>query len=207
MKRPRNSCRLPGYQDHDYKDCRYNRNNNRFCGVVHTLADYYFDGKLKESTKKREKVKENNKIEKEVADDDKSDYSSESDSCEFHMVSKDVKSEEKTFSAEILVSIPNGINSRRYTTYRGLADTGSSESLANSKFVGPHCRTKKNTKPTNWITEYGTFNTTYEGIVESVKLPQFTTNRSYVASFHFLSLGTQISTLSSLVGTYFEEWV
>ena len=131
-------------------------------------------------------MKENNKIEKEVADDDKNGCSSESDSCEFHMVSKDVKSEEKTFSAEILVSIPNGINSRKYTTYRGLADTGSSESLANAKIVGPRCRTKKNTKPT-----------TCEGIVESViLLGKLNT---------CLNLGTQINTISSLVGTYFKE--
>ena len=146
---PRNPCRLPGHQNHDYSDCKFNPKSAKFCGTVRTLKGYNEDGKRKDSTKKREKERENNKVE-EVSESDSDNashhYLSESDDCEFYMLKKKEKTSshnDEVYSAEILISIPDGVKSKKYTTYRGLIDSGSSHSLASSKIVGPRYKNKK----------------------------------------------------------------
>lgn len=189
---PRNPCKLPGHQHHDYSDCKFNPRSANYCGVTRTLKDYDKNGKLKDSAKKKEK--ENLKTERSSSDDNSTSdssnenhYCSESDECEFHMIKEannEVKNK-KALSAELLVSIPIGKGSKKYITCRALADTGSSDSLASERVVGPRCDKRENTSPTNWVTKGGKFSTKSEGIVNRVKLPQFTTNRSCDGvSFH-----------------------
>ena len=43
--------------------------------------------------------------------------------------------DDEAYSAEILISIPDGVKSKKYTTYRGLIDSGSLHSLATNKIA------------------------------------------------------------------------
>ena len=59
-KEPRNPCKLPGHQNHDYSDCKFNPKSSNYCGTTRTLKDYDRDGKLNESAKRRGKENHSN---------------------------------------------------------------------------------------------------------------------------------------------------
>ena len=60
--KPRNPCKLPGHEGHDYKDCIYNPKSKNYKGVTRTLKDYDSNGKLKKEVKEKE---QNYRAEKE----------------------------------------------------------------------------------------------------------------------------------------------
>ena len=75
-------------------------------------------------------------------------------------------------------------------TCRALADTGSSDSLASLKVAGSRYERRENSNPTSWVTKGGNFFTHSEGIINGVKLPQFTTKRTCDgAAFHLFEPG------------------
>ena len=89
--------------------------------------------------------------------------------------------------AEMLVSIPIGVGSKKNMTLLGLVDTSSSGSLTINKVVGSRCKKTEDVKSTNWETQGGDFCVNAVGLVDSVKLPQFTTKRSFGAELHLFT--------------------
>lgn len=94
------------------------------------------------------------------------------------------QAKKKSFSAELLISIPNGVGSKKNTTYLALVDTGSSSFLALEKVLGSRSRKKKTTDATTWSTQAGSFETKEKVEVERVRLPQFTTKQTFSANFY-----------------------
>ena len=84
----------------------------------------------------------------------------------------------------MIVSIPSGVKSEKFLNFLALVDTGSSRSLANRKVISARYKKQKNTDCTGWSTQAGEFRTNTEGLIDRVKLPQFTEKRSFGASFH-----------------------
>ena len=72
-----------------------------------------------------------------------------------------------------MIYIPYGVDSKNNITLLGLVNTGSTASLVSDKAVGPRCRKKKDTAPAGWNTQAGDFETTIEGNIDRVKIPQF----------------------------------
>lgn len=68
----------------------------------------------------------------------------------------DTIDKEKTLSSEMLLAIPNKRESRKYTTYLGRVDQGSSGSIINKKIVEfAIFEIKIQRKPTKWDTAPG----------------------------------------------------
>ena len=108
--------------------------------------------------------------------------------CNIHKLwREDNKKQECHKGSEILVSVPTGVGSKKNITLLGLIDTGSSASLANINVLSSRCKKKKTTKSTDWVTQGGDFSTESVGLIDSVKLPQFTTKRSFGAEFHLFT--------------------
>ena len=189
-----NPCKLPNHGGHDWSNCFFNPKSKNFKGVARTPKDYDSDGKLKKEVKEKEQNFRNEKKEKNKTTYE-SDESSDSDPEEFHMTEKSTKiisdntKKERSRSSELLLSIPCGVGSKKNITVLALADTGSTSTLGNINIFGPRCRKKVNTKPTGWNTQAGDFQTTSEGHVDRVKLPQFSTKRSFGADFHLFQPG------------------
>jgi hypothetical protein len=108
---------------------------------------------------------------------------------EYHGISEHEEIKDKFIpSSEILVALPDVEHSRKYTTYIGLIDSGSSGSLINSDIVQKgNFTTLINKKPIQWDTATGTLLT--QGTVDIKKrcLPQFTTDRHVASTFHTLT--------------------
>ena len=64
-------------------------------------------------------------------------------------------------SAEILLDIPDGVGSNKYTLLLALADTGTSSSLASNNIVEPRS-TKKKKVEASYQTQVGVFYTEQE---------------------------------------------
>ena len=196
--RIKNPCKLPGHSGHEYKDCFFNPKSKNFKGVVRLLKDYDKDGKLKQSTNKREEEanvclrcpKKNKSTSKAESDDssvssDESDDSSYEDfgSTEEMMTTVDDDKESQALSADMMISIPTGIGSKTYKSYRMLIDNGASDDLANENIISSRSGVEEECNST-WKTKVGTFTTTKKVRVKNIKLPQFTASRSFDTSFH-----------------------
>jgi hypothetical protein len=84
-----------------------------------------------------------------------------------------------------LIAIPNKKGSKKYTTYLGLVDSGSSRSLMNKEIVEyADFNIKFQKKPTKWDTATGVFQTDGSVTIEQYCLPQFTKKRHITTSFH-----------------------
>ena len=196
--KPKNPCGIPGHENHDWKDCRYNPKGNKFCGEARTPRDYDKSGEFVGKNKKKEE--ENNEIRKKVrfskpSDKNENDsvsseeFNYNSDSTEeFNMVNKinDSGTKKKAKSAEILLAIPDGVGSNKHKLLLALADTGTSSSLASSTVVGPRSKKKKKVEA-SYQTQVGVFHTEQEAEVDNVRLPQFTTKRSFRATFNLFT--------------------
>ena len=200
----KNPCQIPGHSGHKWKDCIYNPKSSNFKGVARTLKDYK-DRKLKKSAKERE---ESHQVENASSksggnlSEEEANYNSNSNFEEFHMtkartagpkidapqVNKDNAG--TPLSAEVLVSIPIGVGSKKFVTSVGLVDTGSSGTLASEEFVGPRCRRRKSTGTTGWTTQAGNFHTLAYTTVENLKLPSFTTKRAFTQKVHLFQKGS-----------------
>jgi len=86
------------------------------------------------------------------------------------------------------VAIPEKKGSRKYNTYLGLIDFGSSGSLINKELIEyADFDIKLNKKPIKWDTATGTLQTDGSVKVESYYLPQFTRKRQINTSFHMFT--------------------
>jgi hypothetical protein len=96
------------------------------------------------------------------------------------------ENEEHTQSSEILIALPNAKNSKKYTTYLGLIDSGSSGSLLSSSLIeNTNFNVEKQKKPTKWDTATGVLLTKGRATIEALSLPQFTRKRQVSSTFHF----------------------
>jgi len=91
---------------------------------------------------------------------------------------------EQTPSSEILVNLPNTKNSKKYTTYIGLVDSGSSGSLLNSSIIENDFSVEKQKNPTKWDTATGVLLTKGKVFIEALSLPQFTRQRKVSTTFY-----------------------
>jgi hypothetical protein len=90
-----------------------------------------------------------------------------------------------TPSSEILVIIPRDKGSKKYKTFLGLIDSGSSSSLLSKAVVENTSFTIEQTsKKTLWDTQAGSFKTNSFVLLERYFLPQFTTQRKITNTFH-----------------------
>jgi hypothetical protein len=88
-------------------------------------------------------------------------------------------------SSEILIAIPESKGSKKYKTYLGLIDSGSSGSLVNKEIVEfTNFSMQLQKKPIKWDTATGTFQTDGTVTIEKYHLPQFTRKRHITLSFH-----------------------
>jgi hypothetical protein len=95
------------------------------------------------------------------------------------------ENEEHTQSSEILIALPNAKNSKKYTTYLGLIDSGSSGSLLSSSLIeNTNFNVEKQKKPTKWDTATGVLLTKGRATIEALSLPQFTRKRQVSSTFH-----------------------
>ncbi len=95
------------------------------------------------------------------------------------------ENEEHTQSSEILIALPNAENSKKYTTYLGLINSGSSGSLLSSSLIeNTNFNVEKQKKPTKWDTATGVLLTKGRATIEALSLPQFTRKRQVSSTFH-----------------------
>jgi hypothetical protein len=88
-------------------------------------------------------------------------------------------------SSEILIAIPNKKGSKKYTTYLGLVDSGSSGSLVNTEIVQfSDFDMTMQRKTTKWDAAFGTLETDGLVFIADFCLPQFTRKRLITTSFH-----------------------
>jgi hypothetical protein len=81
--------------------------------------------------------------------------------------------------------MPEKKGSKKYTTYLGLVDSGSSGSLVNKELVEYAIfAIKKHKKPMKWDTATGIFQTEGSVEIENYHLPQFTWKHNITTSFH-----------------------
>ena len=57
----KNPCKLPGHQNHDWKDCFNNPKSDKFKGTARKPSDYDKDGKLKKKIKKSQQTESKKK--------------------------------------------------------------------------------------------------------------------------------------------------
>ena len=110
-------------------------------------------------------------------------HSESSDRKEYHQISNNAAS--TIPSAEILIAIPENKGSKKYKTYLGLVDSGSSGSLVNKgivEFANFKMQLQKNS--VKWDTATGSFHTDGVVTIENYHLPQFTRKRHITSSFH-----------------------
>ena len=93
--------------------------------------------------------------------------------------------EKEAYGSEVLVGVQVvKEGSKEYRTYRGLIDTGSSSSLMNVAIARDNGIKKFNRSEIKWNTQAGQFKTHGSQIVNALKLPQFSTHRTFSSNFH-----------------------
>jgi hypothetical protein len=96
--------------------------------------------------------------------------------------------DKQTPSSEILVAIPRDKGSKKYKTFLGLTDTGSSSSLLNKNIVEfTSFAIESSTKKILWDTQAGSFKTNSSAMLENYFLPEFTTQRKVTSKFHLFN--------------------
>ncbi len=113
------------------------------------------------------------------------------------MISSQKKKGAPTPSSEILVALPNANNPKKYTTYLGLVDSGSSRSLIDKKLVAKENK-QVQLQPIKWETATGKLLTQGKVEIQHCRLPQFTTNVTLPLPFTCLKKAKTISMTSSL---------
>jgi hypothetical protein len=93
-----------------------------------------------------------------------------------------------TPSSEILVTIPRDKGSKKYRTFLGLIDAGSSSSLLSKTVVeNTSFIIENSSKKTLWDTQAGSFKTNSFVLLERYFLPQFTKQRKLMNTFHLFN--------------------
>jgi hypothetical protein len=110
----------------------------------------------------------------------------ESDSnYEYHSIDRQWENNEGSPSSEILIVVPTANNSKQYTTYLGLVDSGSSGSLINKEIVEKgNFSVQSGKKTIKWDTASGTLLTQGKVEIKQCCLLQFTQKRHITSTFH-----------------------
>ena len=93
---------------------------------------------------------------------------------ELNNIEEDKGNKVKVISSEILVAIPNKPGSKKFKTYLGLIDSGTSSCLVDNHIASIY-GLDENATPSKekWLTQCGVFKTTAKATLENMKLPQF----------------------------------
>jgi hypothetical protein len=175
----KNPCRIHN-RGHEWDDCRQNPKNIKSDEKNKTNGRTDHNGG---------QTRENRRTENDgrtPCSRSNSQTRSTDSEYEYHGISEREEMKDKFIpSSEILVALPDAEHSRKYTTYLGLIDSGSSGSLINTDIVQKgNFTVLTNKKPIKWDTATGTLLT--QGTVDIKKccLLQFTTNRHVASTFH-----------------------
>jgi hypothetical protein len=184
-KHLKNPCRLHN-GTHEWDECRQNPKNRKEDGKNKTENNRRGNGNSNGRT--REEQRRTKSDRRTTRERSRSNHSrSSDDEQEFYVIhSKREKAEEKTVpSSEILIAMPEKKGSKKFKTYLGLVDSGSSGSLVNEQLAKcADYEIKLNSKPTKWDTATGVLQTNGTVQIESFILPQFARKRYITASFH-----------------------
>ena len=100
-------------------------------------------------------------------------------------IEEDKENKVKLLSCEILVAIPDKPESKKFKTYLGLIDNGTSSCLIDKHITSIH-GLNANATPSKekWLTQCEVFKITAKVALEKMKLPQFTTKRTVTAEMN-----------------------
>ena len=104
---------------------------------------------------------------------------------ELNNIEEDKGNEVKVLSSEILVAIPDKPESKKFKTYLGLIDNGTSSCLIDKHITSIH-GLNANATPSKekWLIQCEVFKITAKVALEKMKLPQFTTKRTVTAEMN-----------------------
>jgi hypothetical protein len=172
---------------HEWDDCRQNPKNQR--------SNNREDKDNRDSKRERGHVTNGRSREEQRNTEDRdacrqrraraAEAAKDSDEYESNCLKTEKDNGKATPSSEILVTIPRDKGSKKYRTYLGLIDTGSSSSLLSKTVVENTAFTIENSaKKTLWDTQAGSFKTNSFVLFECYFLPQFTKQRKLTNTFH-----------------------
>jgi hypothetical protein len=177
-KHMKNPCRLHG--THEWDECRQNLKNNK-TNVEKDKTDRN-KSDVNNQTREHRCTKERHSTLSTHCSRSSSRSSKSDTSDEYHCL-ENKENTPSTPSSEILIAIPDTTTSRKYTTYLGLVDSGSSGSLINKNIVKSF-PVQTALKKTKWETATGILETKGTTTIEKCRLPQFTKNRAISSTFH-----------------------
>jgi hypothetical protein len=184
----KNPCRIHN-GGHEWDDCRQNPKNAKSDGKDKTTDRGRTDNQ-NNRTRENRRTEESGHQPTRTRSNSRSRDSSDSDyeyNCITQQSSDQVKGE-STPSSEILIALPNTNNSKKYTTYLGLVDSGSSGSLINKDIVdNGNFVVQSQKKPTKWDTASGTLLTQGKVEIKQCCLPQFTRKQHIASTFHMFT--------------------
>jgi hypothetical protein len=193
-KQLKNPCRVHNGH-HEWDDCRQNPKNqkddgrNKNANNNRSRRGNDGNGRTREENRRTERSeRESSRNRSRNHSSSRARSASGSDSgYESHcMNSRNDEARTKTTpSSEILVAMPNKKGSKKYTTYLGLVDSGSSGSLVDTKLVkNANFNMESNKTPIKWDTAGGILQTNGTALIEKLCLPQFTQKRQITSTFH-----------------------
>jgi len=180
-KQLKNPCRLHG--THEWDECHQNPKNNK--------TNIEKDKTDRNKSDANNRTREHRRTEERHSTSSthcsrSSSRSSESDTSDEYHCLENKENIQSTPSSEILIAIPDTATSRKYTTYLGLIDSGSSGSSGslNSKNIVKSFPVQTARKKTKWETATRILETKGTTTIEKCRLPQFTKNRAVSSTFH-----------------------
>ena len=91
----------------------------------------------------------------------------------------------KVLSSEVLVAIPDKPGSKKFKTYLGSLDNGTSSCFIDKHIASIHgLNTNATPSKEKWLTQCGKFKTNSKVTLEKMKLPQFITKRTVTAEMN-----------------------
>jgi hypothetical protein len=189
-KNLKNPCKIHN-GSHKWDDCHQNPKNAKSDGKHNKTGNSQSKNENNGRSREQSRTKGSSRQSRTPARSRSSSQarsSSNRESYEYNCINeKKSKQEnkEQTASSEILVALPNTKNSKKYTTYLGLVDLGSSRSLLNSSIIeNADFSVEKQKKPTKWDTATGVLLTKGKVFIEALSLPQFTRKHQVSTTFH-----------------------
>ena len=188
-KHLKNPCRLHG--GHEWDDCLQNPKNARSDGKERTNERQ--PNAQNNRNRENRRTEANGRTEanrRQTTRNRSNSRSRESDneSYEYNCIAEKKSEQEKkegTPSSEVLIALPNDKGSKKYITYLGLIDSGSSGLLLSSSIIkNTNFKVEKQKKPTKWDTATGVLLTKGKAVIEALSLPQFTKKRQVSSTFH-----------------------
>ncbi len=169
-KHLKNPCRLHG-GNHEWNDCRQNPKNAKSDGKDNKTGNSHSKNESNGRSREHRRTEQNNRSTRRNRSSSSSRGRDSDTDYEINRISEQ-KEKEGTPSSEILIALPKAKNSKKYTTYLGLIDSGSSGSLLSSSIIeNTDFNVEKQKKPTKWDTATGVLLTTGKATIEALNLP------------------------------------